>query len=308
MCAVRYPRDVFEEDLTLPLSEDELKRGDGDYGEDHVLRGTLGIARDSAMDHGDAWEPPAAVNGLGEVDFARAVDVDDANIADSHLGGYVDGSDVGRRLPDDVHIMLRWGECWSHPPLPLRTGRGQGDHHRKIANCGRPALVQRASQSLLIHLSRRPVVESDENFQAGILCQRLKRGCDGRQLEEGPDSLALILDAFRTQGAGNVSGELALKVGREVVDICAALEPPPAARAEHLVLAPAVDDHHGREAVAAGQGHLGVLWRVLEKGAAREKCQLGRADGLECNGAFLVGGWDREGDFDGLEVPRVSLV
>ncbi len=88
---------------------------------------------------------------------------------------------------------------------------------------------------------------------------------------------------------------------------CLAFEPLAAARAEHVVLAPAVDDHHGREAVATGQGHLRVLGDVLKEGASWEEREFGRADRLEGHRALLVWPWDRELDLESLEVARQDL-
>lgn len=112
MGAVREPGDVVEEDLAPPLPEDELERGDRDYGKDSAPVGgcKFGIAGDSAVDHGDAGEVASVLDGLREVDFAAAVDIDDASVADPHLSGDVEGSDSRGRVPEDVDALLGRGE------------------------------------------------------------------------------------------------------------------------------------------------------------------------------------------------------
>ena len=83
--------------------------------------------------------------------------------------------------------------------------------------------------------------------------------------------VALIIDSLRLQRPVYVCLELIPKVGREVVDIGPACVPLSAARTEHIVFAPVVDNHHCCKAMAARQGHFGVLWGVFDEWAVWKK-------------------------------------
>ncbi len=66
---------------------------------------TLSVSRDSAVDERGAGELSHFAGGRWDVDFAAAVDVDDASVADPHLGGDFHGSDVPGALPKNVYVL-----------------------------------------------------------------------------------------------------------------------------------------------------------------------------------------------------------
>jgi hypothetical protein len=139
----------------------------------------------------------------------------------------------------------------------------------------------------------RPSRREARSANVGEVC---KRHSDWGHVHDGRDGVALLLDPLGVERAIDLGPELLPEVKWQVVDVGPALEPPAAARADHVGLAPAVDNNHCSEAVAAREGHFCVLWPVLDEWAARQESEFSCADGLKSDGTLVVWRWDRECD------------
>lgn len=272
MGAVRNPRDVVEEDEAVSLAEGELKGGNWDdrEGAGLPLLSSPAVSRGAPDDEWRVREAGVSCcgwwEGLREVDFAAVVDVHDASAKDPHLGGDVDGSDYGRRVPEDVHVLSPRPkhslECTIIPALHLG---GEAYHHCNVSSRGCLSSVLKSA------VSRRAEVEGNCHFQASVVGQFGEGYCHGRHVEDGLDRIVFLLDPLSGERSSQLGLDLLPKVGWEVVGICPAFQPLAAARADHVAPAPVVDEDHGSEAVSARQGEFRVVWLVLEEMASGEK-------------------------------------
>ena len=89
---------------------------------------------------------------------------------------------------------------------------------------------------------------------------------DGHAVDLERVVVLLLLGERALDAAGDGGAE----VGREAVGVRAVVRPCPAARAEHAVLAPAVEEGERVEGVAAREGGLGVERALLHEEGARQ--------------------------------------